>query len=696
MRNPKTEICPKDLLLAREVIMWDGEGVMNGETLPSGYEDQDYVLLRNSKGVELFNADGLGTLEIFECLLANRGNKDTIHVTYGGNYDIQMFLRAISNTKVMRDKRGKRHAGKDLIERILEGDGYPISFRLGNHLWSVLWRPRKEFKLSKRGDILADGSIKKYKNPITFTLWEIIGYFQKPFVEALDEYKVEVATEAMASMKSGRNEFRLTEIDEISAYCLTECIAGAELFRKLIKYFVDANIILTRFDGPGAGAAALYKQQGVKAFIADEPPEATEPIACAFFGGRIEVNAIGCFENVYGYDITSAYPAQQVELPSLVGAWSYHDGPLDQDYPRGTRILYHIEYDFRVGHAFYPFPYRLHGSVTFPAAGKGWYWDTEYCAAVEAWCLKFAEQRPIVLGYWAFTPHDADARPFRYMLDLYEERARLVIELKTKVGPAEAIKLALNSSYGKLAQQLGGWEADPNHWDPNKRVSKRPGCHSQTLAGIITSGTRAELLRVACTAKDPTSILAFMTDGILSTEKLHPAKILPEGQKRLGFWEGVPPYSRVVLVMAGVYWLEKPNKAGVLEWEAKSRGFNKNRMSVPDPVLEAWASGDSSTEVSISYRRFFSFGSALMGGGQWEKRCTWEEVTRKLDLSGDCKKRKPNRDIFKKRNVLLAVKENTFYHELGTESAPFSHIRMLDIPKDEKVRQQEDEDMKEW
>lgn len=684
----KTSQDKAELLLDREVVMWDGEGVMNGETLPSGYEDQDYVLLRNSKGVELYNPDGLMTLDIFECLLANRGNKDTIHITYGGNYDIQMILRAISNTKFVRNKKGKRLTGQDLIENIMEGEGYPISFRLGNHLWSVLWRPRKEFRLCKKGDILADGTVKEYPKGgcPSITLWEVIGYFQKPFVEALTEYKVPVDEAAMANMKSGRSEFRIVDINEISRYCLDECVAGAELFRKLLKYFVDANIILTRFDGPGAGAAALYRQQGVKAFIADEPPEATEAVASAFFGGRIEVGAIGLFEHVYGYDITSAYPAQQVELPSLIGQWTYHEGGITQ--LQGARHLLHVKYNFKSGLPFYPFPYRLHGAVTFPAAGKGWVWDVEYSAAL-TWCYRFGEKPPTILGYWKFVPTDPSARPFRYMNDLFNERLRLVDTLKTKVGPAEAIKLALNSSYGKLAQQLGGWEADPTHWDKNRHVSKRPGCHSQTLAGLITAGTRAELLRLACTAKDPNSILAFMTDGILSTEELQPENMLPEGQKKLGYWEATEPYSRVVLVMAGVYWLEKKGR-----WEAKSRGFNKNRMSVPDPVLDAWSTGDPSTPVSITYRRFFSYGSALMG--QWHKRCTWEPVERFLELTGDCKKRKPSKDIFHKKNVRLAVKENTFYHETGAESAPFEHIRMLDVPKEEKIRLQEDDDTKEW
>jgi len=90
-----------------------------------------------------------------------------------------------------------------------------------------------------------------------------------------------------------------------------------------------------------------------------------------------------------------------------------------------------------------------------------------------------------------------DEKPFAFVQELFDQRSKIVAETEAKIkvwkaggeqGPRpyniweKAIKLVLNSLYGKTAQSLGSRGEIPNSSNP-------------FYAGAITAGTRAQLLR---------------------------------------------------------------------------------------------------------------------------------------------------------------------------------------------------------
>ncbi|MGB6709574.1 MAG: hypothetical protein WBE85_05305, partial [Methylocella sp.] len=96
----------------------------------------------------------------------------------------------------------------------------------------------------------------------------------------------------------------------------------------------------------------------------------------------------------------------------------------------------------------------------------------------------------------------------------------------------QAIKLALNSLYGKTVQSVGGDEETP------------PSCACPYYGAAITANCRARLMEAAII--DPYSIVAFMTDGIVATRELTGLlrakevfeSVPPEGTiMNLGDWE---------------------------------------------------------------------------------------------------------------------------------------------------------------
>src|SRR5204863_6087341 len=113
--------------------------------------------------------------------------------------------------------------------------------------------------------------------------------------------------------------------------------------------------------------------------------------------------------------------------------------------------------------AWAPLPVRLpRGHIVFPRSGaSGWWWRDEWLAARKGWKgLEF--DRAFVLR------RECDCRPFAFVPDLFAHR----LAVGKETGEGKVLKLALNSLYGKLAQNIGSAQYASRVW-----------------AGMITSGT---------------------------------------------------------------------------------------------------------------------------------------------------------------------------------------------------------------
>ena len=172
---------------------------------------------------------------------------------------------------------------------------------------------------------------------------------------------------------------------------------------------------------------------------------------------------------------------------------------------------------------------------------------------------------------WIFTPVDPDERPFAF----WRRDTKSACRYKRAV-PYDArekfYKLPLNSIYGKMAQRVGGMET-PSGW------MKPPPTANPYYAAAITANCRRRLVEAALT--NPHSVVAFMTDGIVTNKPLDLPNMVDEGSdSNLGDWE-YSPVEGGTFLHAGVY---NMRKAG--ESLTKTRGMDPKRVSADQDAGE--------------------------------------------------------------------------------------------------------------
>ncbi len=549
---------------------WDGEGI----TLESG--EHIYTLLMNSDGAYIENWEtGLSTAQCLEFIVseARAMNRDTIHVMFGGSYDANMMVRDLSRKDVQRLQDGQR----------TQWHGYMLTYRQRKELSIQRLRPRKLR---------------------TVTLWDVFGFFQASFVDALTEWlgdsTEQVVLDAIADMKKQRHIFSADSRTLIVQYCAKEVQLLKALMERLAYLLGQAGLPVSRWDGAGAIATSAFRRAKLKERIVYDTD--MEGVArYGYAGGRIEAIRYGITRQpVWVYDINSAYPAALVTIPPMVGgSWEscngMHSGPID---PFG---FYHIRWSYPQDLSVpYPFFFRLQSdSIRFPASGEGVVRGVELQAAFDT--------RPGGVGVvqsWRFRPGDGES-PFAFVRDVYQTRQRW----KAEGNPAQKVlKLGINSMYGKLAQQVG--------W--NTRNGKPPTFHNMVCAGYVTAYVRASIYRAAML--QPEGVIFMATDGICST-----AQLPLHGNGELGSWS-VAEYGGVCCVQSGVYWYFNHFGKTVV---SHYRGYDRGQLN-PYEVEHAWLVGREYLEAPCT--RFVTMGAALAGDGQWAKWRRWETLIRRLDL----------------------------------------------------------------
>ncbi|MGH2612537.1 MAG: hypothetical protein ACRDFB_05755, partial [Rhabdochlamydiaceae bacterium] len=278
-----------------------------------------------------------------------------------------------------------------------------------------------------------------------------------------------------------------------------------------------------------------------------------------------------------------------INLPCLLhGSWIHHKGE-----PLSEFSMIKLWWDIRDVRLYYPYFYRkLDGSILFPSAGQGWYWWPEYASNSDGHLVES----------WSYVT-SCKCKPFSFIPDVYSYR----LKLKEEGSYVQlAIKLAMNSFYGKVVQKVGY----------NEYTKKKPTYHALTWGGYITSLTRAALFDAA--NQKPFDTIMFATDAIYTTKKLD----LPCSTK-LGDWDYYM-YDGITIVQPGVYWVKDKNK-----WLEKYRGFDPESLH-RDKVVSLWQ--EKQTEYVASLTRFITLGSALISDRYWNDWRKWITSDRVLDL----------------------------------------------------------------
>lgn len=535
----------------------DGEG--------QGRNPHRYVLLAVSDEEGLYqqyvedyeNPTGLTTLDCLNFLVSLPPN--LLAFSYAFNYDLTMMLKDLPNDKLYYLFRPElRRHDDDREPEFIDWKGFELN------LEGSRFEVRKAYK---------NGNYLKRKQSPPFIVWDIFKFYQSKFVDACRDWKVGTTEELdrMAFMKEKRAEFDKENPEAVRAYCFSECRNMAGLARKLTEAHVAAGLTLKSYHGAGSTASAILDKMGIKEKVKNQIGYCDEPapkvmeygVMCAFFGGRFENRVIGPIEqDIYSYDISSAYPYQITFLPCLEhGTWEYTTNRNALDAAKVALVWW-----FSMGAAkdahWGPLPVRRSdGCILFPTAGAmGFTYLNEYLQAERL--FGNVDMR----GAWILR-QECECQPFRDIPHYYRERCRI-----GKEGPGIVLKLGVNANYGKLAQSIG--KAQYRSW---------------IWAGMVTSGCRAQLLEALGCHRDRTNLLAVATDGIYSLERLELPKPVDTNTadtgKPLGGWEEK--------VVAGGMFLARPGinfpLAGTDPKLARGRGLGRKIVyDNTELIQEAW------------------------------------------------------------------------------------------------------------
>lgn len=548
-----------------EFRVWDGEG----KNFPDGTHRM--VLLSNSDEEYIYNENGLSTIECFKFLLQKRDYKINVWFSFG--YDINKILTDIPLTQ--------RQQPRENLERLWK---YNSIYYKG---FKIDYIPRKIFRL--QGD------------KCRFSSADIFSFFQVSFLKACKQWGIDAST--IEQGKQDRSIFDTYTFEDLLTYNFLELRYAKQLITKLYEAFKTANLVPRRWHGPGALAGTFFLQNKLGEHWGKEHalPEMEIPIRHAYFGGRIDLAYIGEIE-CHQYDLVSAYPYALTDCISLNNVfWHYNPYP----FVDNRHALYHVVWDIPHAISWGPFPWRKeNGTVLFPSSGEGWYWGVEVLAAEKLFGDKYIKR----LG--AYYPMCIPKYPFK---DLIESAYTKRNDVGRKTGAGIAIKLLLNSLYGKLCQGIGiaTWQ-------------------NYIWAGYITSFTRAKMLDAIRSVGD-SNVVAIATDGIYTK---CPMQIEETGL--LGSWE-YEGFSPILFVGAGLYTVFKDGKAKVV----KSRGMPANLNH--GWVLRQWGcsteiNGIGEDSMTSHYTSFIGMGKAIHQNKPFGVFVTEEKNLEDVTMGGTSKR----------------------------------------------------------
>lgn len=556
--NCRKKSYAKRLNPTRPFIALDGEGLHK-----SG--DSRYVLLAAKTGDtasgypsrNTFAREGLSTEDCLDFLLSlPQGRKDgakPIFVWFAFDYDINMIL---GDLPLKGEENSIEELRRDLVTH---WNGYKITYI-----------PRKIFKVKKDGR--------------RFHSTDIFSFFQCSFEQALKDWGIEVP-EIITRGKAARQDFSTWSEEDITAYNEAELDLISELAERLRDSVKPLSLPIRSWHGPGALAGSWLSKQKAKGYKGEIPLDVHEAAVRAYFGGRIDVQGYGFVDPVYHYDIVSAYPSAIRYLPDLSTlTWRHAEG--EKPPMAGvsvSRIRWRIQ-ETKWG----LFPWRSrNGSIRWPLEGEGWYWQHEIEAAIERCGPDSIEY----LETW--NAEGEITYPFK---DAIEEAFAYRRQLKAEGKSSHiAVKLILNSLYGKFAQTVG-----------------KAQYYSPVWAGLITSYTRGELTRAI--SED---VVCVMTDSIWTRSPLS-----VDTSAELGGWEEQKE-GKLILAGAGLYEAQKTDGTKIV-WQ---RGFDKRKPLDIEGIVSRWLRTDPLYEGCYSVNRFVGMGLASVTKNPWRE---WVELERKV------------------------------------------------------------------
>jgi hypothetical protein len=414
--------------------------------------------------------------------------------------------------------------------------------------------PEKELKKldeegeTKYGDLRIDYIPKKCltlsRKRKTVKIYDAMQFYISSLDDAAKTYLEEHKKyEGLYQDEKFPNYIEKDELKLIADYCQLDCSLTVQLMNMWVEKFHDSfHFYPKQYYSVGSIAVTYVKTQ-----LNDMPVfkcasyEVQEMAYACYYGGHFEIYSRGKHEDVYHYDINSAYPYAMVKMPDFLnGTWieiRSYDAYLKHRKNIGFYKVHCIISEDRVA----PFLFRNAENLINCPAGEFITHTTsmELDVALEHYGVEIK----FIQGF-AFVPAKKQNSEFGHLIEnMYQTRLEQKDPLQKTV-----YKFLINSLYGKFAQSR-----------PKPRGMFSPICCS-----YITGYCRAMLLDAIKEYKQ--DIIMLATDGIFSQK---PLPVDTSGEKILGNWEA-DFHPKFYLVMAGIY---SYNTIDNPVMESKSRGF---------------------------------------------------------------------------------------------------------------------------
>jgi DNA polymerase family B len=528
-----------------------------------------------------------GFANIFETL-AGYARK---FMAYNMDYDSRAFIKWLPESL---------WKGLYATERT-EWRGFHISYRQGRH-----------FKVSKEGR--------------SFAVFDLAVHFQKPLAVACrDLLKREVKSKIPKSwyprmaavLKNPQTRPRVIK------YALDDATAPRQLWVELRSQFEKLGVpaeALQHPVSPGSIAAAYFGDK----LRFDLDSQANGFARKAYAGGRIEVFRRGFFPRVWIYDLKSAYPWALAKLPDPRGLDFVQD---EADRDDAVYSVFKVRVNIGRDCFIPPVPVwhpKKSQSLRIYPCGKYTAWVTE------------PERRVLARNGWL-----DDVLAGAYLVGERKpwltEIPRLFRERKRNPGISQAVKLVLNSIYGKLAQvdeRYGNSEVVGGGMRmlPGTFLRKYQTYSATTnffVAAYVTALCRLRVWEVL--HAQPGAAVMAATDAVMLTKPLG----FPTGEN-LGEWSLQAARAKAVVVGTGIYSSYYDG-----EWHDKMRGHR-----LKEPLRDVLRT--DRTKVAVKSQIAYTLGDYFTKGADLN---VIAEVPRTLDINFDEKRIWPG-DWKRGRDVL--------------------------------------------
>ena len=425
-------------------------------------------------------------------------------------------------------------------------------------------------------------------------------------------------------------DYLFHNLDDIGEYCRIDAELTLELANYMKNAFEFAGIPFNKPMSQAKIAEDFVLSRGnypiQPELLGKKMSKYHELAELSYHGGIFETVQRGIFDQeIFDYDINSAYPKTLSRLPH----WANGEFKQVETYTDGIEQgWYLVEFDCR----WIPFvdtkntftieqyfneeaeSYKYEGAnprILYPTGKR-----VQVITRIELnFMLKYNYKVKVYGGVeWEQTKNKYES-PFSWVAPTYAERQKIIKEYTKADMRQYALKILLNSTYGKTAM----------------RKPFRCDMTNLFYASYVTADTRIKIAEVA--QNNYKNVIDLATDGICLSKEV---KGIEVDDSKLGAWE-LKTFKKALFIGSGIrqMFLTEPNKKGQT-YETYARGLTEDRQY---NLLEAIEQNKHTNLIYNTKTRPLNLGECV----QHTKTKTidnlniFTEVTKKLDVNTDKK-----------------------------------------------------------